>query len=112
MNTEHPEYGLGCDHVGGLGRDPSAAQSGEALAGRDRTSVGHCEEHRRERVGLGPAPKDEREPAGSLVDEVEPRIRSLLTEFPTMPATVIAERIGWAHLSRARSDGGSHSTEG
>ena len=29
------------------------------------------------------------------MDEVEPRIRELLQAFPTMPATVIAERIGW-----------------
>ena len=40
-------------------------------------------------------PKYQRAPAGSAVDEVEPRIRELLKEFPTMPATVIAERIGW-----------------
>ncbi|MGB8650390.1 MAG: IS21 family transposase [Mycobacteriales bacterium] len=40
-------------------------------------------------------PKYQREPAGSVVDEVEPRIRELLTSYPTMPATVIAERIGW-----------------
>jgi transposase len=32
---------------------------------------------------------------GSIVDAVEPRIRALLREFPFMPATVIAERIGW-----------------
>ena len=31
----------------------------------------------------------------SAVDAVEPQIRSLLEEFPRMPATVIAERIGW-----------------
>ena len=42
-------------------------------------------------------PKYERAPAGSKVDAFEPRIRSLLTEFPDMPATVIAERIGWEH---------------
>jgi len=42
-------------------------------------------------------PKYERAPAGSRVDAFEPRIRSLLTEFPDMPATVIAERIGWEH---------------
>jgi hypothetical protein len=30
------------------------------------------------------------------VDEFEPRIRELLEEFPTMRATVIAERVGWA----------------
>ena len=40
-------------------------------------------------------PKYERAPAGSSVDAVEPTIRVLLAEFPTMPATVIAERIGW-----------------
>jgi transposase len=32
---------------------------------------------------------------GSIVDVVEPQIRGLLKEFPEMPATVIAERIGW-----------------
>ncbi len=40
-------------------------------------------------------PKYERKPAGSVVDEVEPRIRELLQAVPTMPATVIAQRIGW-----------------
>jgi transposase len=32
---------------------------------------------------------------GSIVDAVEPQIRGLLSQFPDMPATVIAERIGW-----------------
>jgi transposase len=32
---------------------------------------------------------------GSAVDAVEPQIRELLKQTPTMPATVIAERIGW-----------------
>ncbi|MFG2199926.1 IS21 family transposase [Kitasatospora sp. NPDC048715] len=32
---------------------------------------------------------------GSAVDQVEPAIRELLKQNPTMPATVIAERIGW-----------------
>ena len=40
-------------------------------------------------------PKYERRPAGSVVDAVEPRIRELLQAYPRMPATVIAERIGW-----------------
>jgi hypothetical protein len=31
----------------------------------------------------------------SIVDAVEPQIRLLLAEWPAMPATVIAERIGW-----------------
>jgi transposase len=40
-------------------------------------------------------PKYERPAVGSAVDEVEPRIRQLLKDYPMMPATVIAERIGW-----------------
>jgi len=40
-------------------------------------------------------PKYERAWAGSAVDEVEPRIRAMLKAYPTMPATVIAERVGW-----------------
>jgi hypothetical protein len=31
---------------------------------------------------------------GAAVDSVEPRIRELLAEFPTMAAPVIADRIG------------------
>jgi len=41
------------------------------------------------------SPKYQRKPAGSAVDAFEPRIRELLQAYPTMPATVIAERIGW-----------------
>jgi transposase len=48
-------------------------------------------------------PKYERRPAGSIVDEVEPRIRELLKAYPTMPATVIAERIGWTRSIRVLS---------
>ena len=45
------------------------------------------------------APRYERGPVGSLVDVYESRVRMLLAEFPSMPATVIAERIGWPHSS-------------
>lgn len=41
------------------------------------------------------APKYRRAPKGSIVDAVEPQIRELLRQWPEMPATVIAERIGW-----------------
>jgi transposase len=44
--------------------------------------------------GDGP-PQYARRSAGSIVDAVEPRIWELLAAFPTMPATVIAERVGW-----------------
>lgn len=43
---------------------------------------------------VGP-PVFDRKPRPSAVDAVEPEIRKLLAEFPRMPATVIAERIGW-----------------
>jgi len=35
---------------------------------------------------------------GSVVDAVEPQVREM-RRAPTMPATVIAERIGWQHGS-------------
>ncbi|MFE3205937.1 IS21 family transposase [Embleya sp. NPDC059237] len=40
-------------------------------------------------------PRYRRALKGSIVDAVEPQIRELLAGFPRMPATVIAERIGW-----------------
>jgi transposase len=49
-------------------------------------------------------PRYERAPRGSIVDAVEPEIRALLTQFPTMPATVIAERIGWENSIRVLRD--------
>jgi transposase len=49
-------------------------------------------------------PKYERTDPGSIVDVVEPRIRELLQAWPTMPATVIAERIGWDRSIRVLSD--------
>jgi transposase len=48
-------------------------------------------------------PRYERKPAGSIVDAAEPRIRELLAAYPSMPATVIAERIGWDRSIRVLS---------
>jgi transposase len=48
-------------------------------------------------------PRYQRAPKGSIVDAVEPRIRELLAVYPTMPATVIAERIGWTRSIRVLS---------
>lgn len=45
-------------------------------------------------------PEYHRKAPGSIVDEVEPRIRELLAACPTMPATVVAERIGWTRSIR------------
>jgi transposase len=49
-------------------------------------------------------PKYERPLRGSVVDDIEPRIRELLQAVPTMPATVIAERIGWERSIRVLRD--------
>jgi transposase len=40
-------------------------------------------------------PKYERSPVPSAIDAVEPRIRALLSTYPQLPATVLAERVGW-----------------
>jgi hypothetical protein len=42
-------------------------------------------------------PRCQRPSRGSVVGQVEPRIWELLQALPMMPATVIAERIGWQH---------------
>jgi transposase len=48
-------------------------------------------------------PAYRRQPRGSVVDPVEPRIRELLQACPTMPATVIAERLEWRYSIRTLS---------
>jgi transposase len=50
-------------------------------------------------------PKYQRAPAGSVADAFEPRIRELLAAYPSMPATVIAERIGWPYSVRTLGEG-------
>lgn len=40
-------------------------------------------------------PKYVRAAVPSAISEVEPRIRMLLSAYPAMPATVLAERVGW-----------------
>jgi transposase len=49
-------------------------------------------------------PKYQRPAKGSIVDAAESRIRELLKACPTMPATVIAERIGWQRSIRVLRD--------
>jgi transposase len=44
-------------------------------------------------------PRYERAAGGSASGAFEPAIRALLAEFPSMPATVIAQRIGWVRSS-------------
>jgi transposase len=48
-------------------------------------------------------PRYERAVKGSVADGFEPRIRELLRVVPDMPATVIAERIGWPYSIRTLS---------
>jgi hypothetical protein len=46
-------------------------------------------------VASGAPPKYERKPVTTSFSPFEPRVAALLAEFPEMPATVIAERVGW-----------------
>jgi transposase len=48
-------------------------------------------------------PRYERAAQVSVADAFEPRIRELLRAFPSMPATVIGERIGWPYSIRTLS---------
>ena len=41
-------------------------------------------------------PKYERTPAATSFTPFEQRVRALLEEHPEMPATVLAERVGWS----------------
>src|SRR5262249_28278624 len=55
-------------------------------------------------IGSDRPPRYERPAKGSIVDAAEPRIRELLQAYPTMPATVIAERIEWDRSVRVLRD--------
>jgi len=54
-------------------------------------------------LASGGPPKYRRPPKGSVVDGFELQIRALLQAFPQMPATVIAQRIGWPYSIRTLS---------
>ena len=49
----------------------------------------------RRALRAGEVPRYQRPPKGSIADAAEPAIREQLALCATMPATVIAERIGW-----------------
>ena len=51
-------------------------------------------------VNSASPPKYERVPvAATSFTQFEPRVRELLAEFADMPATVLAERVGWSGSS-------------
>jgi transposase len=79
---------------GGLGGDP--------IKGIARV-VGCSKNTVRKALSADQPPAYRRRPRGSVVDAVEPRIRELLQACPTMPATVIAERIEWSYSIRTLS---------
>jgi len=49
-------------------------------------------------------PKYVRAPRPTLADGVEAQVLAVLAEFPRMPATVIAQRIGWVHSMTTLKD--------
>jgi len=46
-------------------------------------------------VNSAAPPRYERKPRPTSFTVVEPRVRALLAQTPDMPATVLAERVGW-----------------
>jgi transposase len=58
----------------------------------------------REALRSDAPPRYERAAKGSIVDAVDAEIRALLADVPSMPATVIAERLGWQHSIRVLRD--------
>ncbi|MGF3951566.1 helix-turn-helix domain-containing protein, partial [Staphylococcus aureus] len=70
-------------------------ESHAAIAGRwgiSRTTVVKA-------VNSDAPPRYVRTPSESSFAVVEPRVRALLAEFPDLPATVLAERVGWTGSS-------------
>lgn len=55
-------------------------------------------------LGASGPPRYVRESRGSIVEVVEPRLHELLRLWPDMPATVIAERIGWTRSMTVLKD--------
>jgi transposase len=55
-------------------------------------------------VKSGAPPRYERTPGPTSFTVFEPAVRALLEEVPDMPATVLAERVGWAGSIRWFSD--------
>ena len=64
-----------------------------------------CSKHTvRKALAAEGSPAYRRQRRGWVVDGVEPRIRELLRVCPTMPVTVIAERIEWRYSIRTLSN--------
>ncbi|MFK5636151.1 IS21 family transposase [Ornithinimicrobium sp. LYQ103] len=63
-------------------------------------------------IASGDPPRYERAPAATSFTPFEPRVRQLLADTPDMPATVLAERVGWTgsirwfrdNVNRLRAD--------
>ncbi len=57
--------------------------------------LGMARETVRRAIAAEAPPTYSRPPAPSAFDTFEPRVRALLASFPTMPSSVLAERVGW-----------------
>ena len=79
----------------GLDTDSAAASGGGFADQVDRSGAGVSKNTVKAAWASDGPLKCERVQRGSIVNEMEPPIRELLKAYPQMPATVIAERIGW-----------------
>ncbi len=83
------------DQRAGLGGDPSSSLRGGLSERAIADGVGVARGTVRRALAAGTLPTFSRPPAPWAFDAFEARARVLLAEFPSMPATVIAERLGW-----------------
>lgn len=83
------------DLSGRLGVDQAACRGrGAATEGREQLGIGRSTVDRA--LASERPPKYERPPMETSFSPFEARVRALLVEHPSMPATVIAERVEWS----------------
>jgi len=100
VNTQR----LVCDHFGGLGADQEARRE-RRVEYADCRAVGDLADDGDQGGHSDAPPRYERKPRPSSFTVVEARVRALLAETPDVPATVLAERVGWEGSIRWFSDG-------
>jgi transposase len=83
------------DLLGRLGLDPASSPQRGLSQRAIARQLGIARDTVAAAVASDGPPKYERSSVPSAIDAVEPRIRALLSTYPQLPATVIAERVGW-----------------
>jgi len=83
------------DDCGGPGGDPAAASWRKHVGACDREASRDCQGHGGTCGGVGRATEVGAGAGTVAVRRLELRVRELSKEFPSMPASVVAERVRW-----------------